>query len=190
MKTTKFIVSEKSKGVEMKMNRIFSIALLLSILLSSGCAASVSAPVVPEVAVQAGTLPLGAQATVTGIRAVLAEMPGTFIMQSENMFLLAWPKGSSYAYVFLGKGTLDLNGLKSNTINVTNMVKYLEGGGWKYVPVSALPAKVLQVLGSYTVEMVVAGASTLTTVFVLPVFLIDGEFMQSYSIQYPMEQIQ
>ena len=173
----------------MKMNRIFSIALLLSILLSSGCAAAVSAPVAPEV-VQTGVLPLGTQATVTGIRAVLAEMPGTFIMQSENMFLLAWPKGSSYAYVFLGKGTLDLNGLKANTINVSNMVKYLEGGGWKYVPVSALPAKVFQVLGSYTVEMVVAGASSLTTVFVLPVFLVDGEFMQSYSIQYPMEQIQ
>lgn len=172
----------------MKMNRIFSIALLLSILLSSGCAAAV-APVVPEVA-QTGALPLGAQATVTGIRAVLAEVPGTFIMQNKDLFLLAWPKGSSYAYVFLGKGTLDLNGLKANTIDVSNMVKYLEGGGWKYVPVSALPAKIFQVLGSYTVEMVVAGASTLTTVFVLPIFLIDGEFMQSYSIQYPMEQIQ
>lgn len=174
------------KILSRNMHKVYAIALVFSILLSACAAVQVSTD--PG---QTGVVALGAQQTISGIRAALAEQPGTFIMRQGDLFLLAWPKGSSYAYLFIGKGTIDLSGIKANTFDFARMVKFLENGGWRYVPASALPAKVVQVLSSYTVEMVMTGVSSLTTVFVLPVILLEpGSEPGLYSIQYPQEMIQ
>lgn len=174
------------KILSRNMYKLYAIGLLISILLSACAAVQVSTD--PG---QTGVVALGAQQTMSGIRAALAEQPGTFIMRQGDLFLLAWPKGTNYAYLFIGKGTIDLTGMKANTFDFTRMVKFLENGGWKYVPASALPGKVVQVLSAYTVEMVIAGASSLTTVFVLPVILVEpGSEPGLYSIQYPQEMLQ
>lgn len=173
------------------MYKIFAVSLVLSALLSA-CAAVQVAPEVMQVAPQVApeAVALGTGTTIQGIRATLAQQPGTFIMQQNELFLLAWPKGQTYAYLMVGKGNIDLNSIKANTFDFSKMIRFLEGGGWKYVPASALPAKVVKVLGSYSIEQVVAGAASMTSFYVLPVFLFDDGLLGEYGIRYSEEMIQ
>ena len=176
------------------MYKIFAVSLVLSALLSA-CAAVQVAPEVMQVAppvvqVAPEAVALGTGATIQGVRAALAQQPGTFIMQNKDLFLLAWPKGSNYAYLVVGKGSFDVNAWARDTFNFQGAIRTLENGGWKYVPASALPAKIVNVLGSYSIEQVVAGAASMTSFYVLPVFLFDDGLLGEYGIRYTEEAVQ
>lgn len=141
------------------MNKLLSMALLLSLLLS-GCAAA-----------QVGSgAALGAGETIDGMRSVLSGTPGTFVMQGRDAFLLAWPRGSNYAFTVIGNGSLPaFNSTRANPLALTRLVHDLEGAGWKLTTPAALPAFMAEALQAYTIEAVMAGTQTLPTILVIPV---------------------
>lgn len=141
--------------------RIFTLALILALLLS-GCAAVQSS----------STAALGAGETIRGMQSVLAEAPGTFVMQGRDAFLLAWPRGANYAFTVIGNGTLPaFNSTRTNPLALTRLVQDLEASGWKLTTPAALPAFMAEALRAYTVEAVMAGAQTLPTILIVPVII-------------------
>lgn len=135
------------------MKKIFSLTLLLSFLLSA-CAAVNLPPV------QGATM--GAQETFTGLRSVYQGQPGTFLMQFNQMYLAAWPKGSVYGFTVVCNGQCpDFNSLKLKTESLAEMVKSLEAYGWKYVTPAALPTAVKTALETTRVESALAAVSKL-----------------------------
>ena len=98
-------------------------------------------------------------------------------MQNGQQFILAWPRGTEYAYTVIGEIPQALpNAVKYNTINFAQFVKALEGDGWKYIAPAALPKGLASLLLSYSAEMVMAGAQTLPSIFVVPVLIMTPDF--------------
>jgi hypothetical protein len=147
---------------------IFSIALILSVLLSA-CAA---APAVVEPIIARSGATLGASETVRGLRAVYNTAPGTFIMQLRDMYVFAWPKGSNYAFTVLCTGTCpDFNSLRINTLNLASMTKSLQDYGWRMIEPAALPAAITKALTAYSLEAVMASVQCLTNVILVPIIV-------------------
>jgi hypothetical protein len=149
-----------------KLFPLFSYVVVLCMLLNA-CAAA-----------QPGVMPLGAGETLAGLRSAMAGQPGTFIMQRGDLILLAWPNWSSYSFAIMdisGRAN-DLAGLSLNTFSFSEMIKSLEGGGWKYISPGAVPAALAQALGAYTIELVMAGVQSLPTVMLVPVTVLTPKF--------------
>lgn len=164
--------------MEVRVNKIFRTSLILSLVLSlalSGCAAvqfgSAAAPAPMAV--------LGAGETIKGLQAVVSGAPGTFAMMSAegDLILMAWPKGSEYAFTYLTTGgaaktALDSNALRMATEGFANSVKYFETHGWQYLTPDKLPAAVSGAIMAYTLDLVLAGVQTLPTILVVPVIVL------------------
>ena len=148
-------------------NMILASLMIVSLLLTS-CAAlpdvMQAAPVVVAEAASSGAA-VGALETLRGMSSVLVEGSGAFIMQSGDNFLLAWPSGSAWEFVFLNASGAPMNGIKLNVFSFSDLVKQLEALGWQYVAPSALPAALTNVL--------MFGTNALPTIFVLPAILLD-----------------
>jgi hypothetical protein len=146
---------------------LFSLSVVFCLLLCS-CAA-----VQPAAVYQ-----VGAGETIAGMRAAMAGQAGTFIMQQNNLVLLAWPNWSSYSFAVLDiSGRVnDLNGLHIDTYNFSAMVKSLETGGWKYIEPAAVPAALAKALAAYSVELVMAGVQSLPSVLVVPVMVLTPSY--------------
>jgi hypothetical protein len=160
---------------------IWTIALILSLFLSSiACVGG---------AISAGSssgAQLGAAETINGLKAVVAANPGTFIMQSKDLLLMAWPQGSNYAFTIIdqsGRAQNSLNGLKLNTVNFAELIKSLEAGGWKYILPAALPEKVLTALGTYSIEAAMTAVKTMPTIWIVPVIILTPPIPQQEVIQ-------
>lgn len=159
-----------------KTNRIFIFALLLSALLSACGVAPTAAHQVTQ---------LGALESIRGMQAAVSGAPGTFIMQNSEQFILAWPRGTEYAYTVIGEIPQALpNAVKYNTINFAQFVKALEGDGWKYIAPAALPKGLASLLLSYSAEMVMAGAQTLPSIFVVPVLILTPAIPSNQTEMY------
>lgn len=156
----KLFTTNKNSGGDMY--KLFTIALLLSLLLSA-CAAVHSGT---------GMTAIGASETISGMRRALGGAPGTFVMQGKDAFLLAWPRGSSYAFTVIGNGSLPaFNSTRANPLALTRLVQDLEADGWKITTPAAIPAYVADALKAYTIEAVMAGSQTLPTILVIPVII-------------------
>lgn len=158
---------------------IWTIALVLSLFLSS--IACVGAAMT-----SGGGTALGAADTINGLKSVAAGNPGTFIMQSKDLILMAWPSGANYAFAIIdqtGKAHSSLAGLKLNTLNFTEMVKSLEAGGWKYILPAALPEKILIAVGTYSLEAAMTAVNAMPTVWVVPVIMLTPVYQQQEAIQ-------
>ncbi|KPL70093.1 hypothetical protein ADN00_18795 [Ornatilinea apprima] len=149
---------------------ILSISLVLSLFIGACGAISSAAP--------AGTL--GAAETIEGMRMVVANEAGTFLMQKGEVFLMAWPRGTNYAMTVLSQsGASDaLNGMRVNAVSLTETVKALEADGWKYITPAALPKAITEALAAYSVEMAVTALKGLPTVFIMPIFMVTPDFLQ------------
>lgn len=151
-------------------------AVVMSLVLCinlAGCA-TVQAPACAQCV-------MGAGETIQGLQAALREAPGTFIMQHGNQVLIAFPKGTNYAFACLNTGgkAFDL-AVKTNPENLSQFVKALEDAGWKYIGPAAVPATVSRVVMAYSVELVMAGVQSLPTILVIPVYLVDPSNWYDY----------
>jgi hypothetical protein len=156
---------------------IFQFALIVSLLLSvslTGCAGAVNygAAGTPQM------VSLGAWETVNGIKSVVQGVPGTFALidASKQVLILAWPKGSAYAFSMMdvdGKW-LTGNAMKIATMSLATSVKGLEAQGWKILARTEIPVKVAQAVAGYTIQAVMLGAKALPTIFLIPVYLLPS----------------
>lgn len=147
-----------------KNGRIYQslIASLIIAILVAGCGA---APATVDVSTQAA---LGIGETISGMQSVLAEGPGTFIMQNGNQFMMAWPKGSSYAFTFLSSSGAELSGINTNVFSFSELVSNLEANGWQYIGPASVPALLFNTIMSYTIEMVMIGVNAMPSIFIMP----------------------
>jgi hypothetical protein len=116
--------------------------------------------------------PIGAAATFNGLKNVAAGNPGTFIMQANNMVMLAWPRGGEYAFAMFCDGAcpaMKLTATMIGTLNFSETVKYLENVGWRYIQPSDLPAWIASALAASTVEAMTSAIKTLPSIFIVPV---------------------
>lgn len=138
---------------------VFQLALVVSMLIAlSACAA-----------VQTGAS-LGAGEVISGMRTVIAEGSGTFILRFNDLYLLAWPKGSNYAFAVLGGDTGSaLDALRVDTLYLSHMVRALESEGWQRVLPGSLPPGVLTALQMYSVEAAISALGNfMPTFYVFP----------------------
>jgi hypothetical protein len=138
----------------MKTHKIFTLALLLSLILSACAAAD---PAVVDVSRGAQ---IGAQMTLDGMRSVYQGQPGSVVMQMRDMYLLAWPKGVNYGFTVVCTGQCpDFNSLKINTVSLGEMIKSLESYGWKYISPAALPQTIKATLEMTRAEAALSAIS-------------------------------
>lgn len=164
----------------MKSKSMLPIFILVVTLLGACFGATNIAPALTTGTFQPSNA-LGAAETFQGMQAAMQANPGTMIMEKGNLLLMAWPRGSEYAFALLGKDgkAVDFNALKVNTLSLTMMVKSLEDGGWKNILPSMVPGAVARVLGMLTVEMAMTSMRSLPTVFLIPVYILDQPAPQS-----------
>lgn len=141
------------------------IASLIIVMLISGCGV---APAAVDVGSSAA---LGIGETIRGMQSVLQEGAGTFIMQSGDQFMLAWPKGSSYAFTFLSGTGAELNGVNTNVFSFSELVSNLEANGWQYVGPASVPVALFNTVMSYTIEMVMLGMNAMPSIFLVPAII-------------------
>jgi len=104
--------------------KITSLVLLLAMVLSAGCAA----------------FEVGPASTANGLLRAVQNGPGTFMMASDKLIMIAWPEGSSsYGFaVFTKSGEAvkqfaelaSCTGTKAGCESMSGLVKYLKGIGW------------------------------------------------------------
>lgn len=140
------------------------IASLIVAMLITGCGV---APAAVDVSSQAA---LGIGETIRGMQSALMEGPGTFIMQNGEQFMLAWPKGSSYAFTFISGTGAKLNGINTNVFSFSELVSNLEANGWQYIGPASVPAMMFNTIMSYTIEMVMLGVNGMPSIFIMPMF--------------------
>ncbi len=122
------------------------------------------------IALAAGNV-LGAGATISGIRSVIQEAPGTMVMTDGSVYFLAWPRGSSYAWTLINStGKLDTNAVRHSTLAFSQLVKELEGEGFMRVAPSLLPAVIRNAVMGYSLSM---AFRTLPQVFIVPIFMLE-----------------
>jgi hypothetical protein len=151
---------------------VLPIFILIVTLLGSCLAAAVrSAPVVSV----PGSA-LGAQETFAGLQSVMRGEAGTMIMERGNLLLMAWPKGTQYAFAILGKdGSVGqaLTGLRIDTTSIASMIRTLESGGWTYTQPVNVPAIIAQALAMYSVEMALTSVRAMPSVFLIPIGIFE-----------------
>lgn len=158
-----------------KKRSTFPIVILILTLISACFGAATMGP-----AVTTGTFTpsaaIGAQETFDGLRQAMRSCPGTFIMERGNLLLMAWPRGSSYAFAILGKDGntgADLTGLRVSTLSISSMVKSLEDGGWRYILPAAVPQAISRALGMLTVEMALTSMRAMPSIFIIPLWIME-----------------
>ena len=97
-----------------------------------------------------GVAPVGVGNTLYGMRSAVQGVQGTFIMsdQASRIVMLAWQSGSSYNFVALNAANsqpvsnfiqVATNGNRVDVRSFSELIKCLEGNGWRYLAPSALP---------------------------------------------------
>lgn len=153
------------------------ISLLLIILTTVAACAALSAP--------AASTPMGAAETVRGLQAVVRESTGTFVMQNGQQFLMAWPKGSQYAVAILGQGSAEsIRAIPQDPVKLTTMVKSLQASGWSFSDPGHLPTAIVTALmGSSSVDAVLAGLRFMPSVLMVPAIVLTPHIPQSEVLQ-------
>ncbi len=166
--------------MKVQMNFVFTFALLCSLLLSACSAVQVAQSGASQL-VEVQTVGLGE--TLAGIQAAVQGQPGTFIMESDRLVLVAWARSNSWCFASFskqGKPVIDLlsemgwNAQAVDTFSFSDFVKSLEASGWKTITPDKLPPALLATLQSFTVTAVETAANSLPTVLILPVVITDG----------------
>ena len=126
--------------------------------------------------------PVNVYDTLRGMRSAAYGAPGTFIMEKDTLVTFFWTCKNNTGWCFAsltksGQVVRDLltyiNGTRCDTCTASTLVSGLEADGWKYMAPGALPAAVLTGLKSTSVYMMSIGASSLTTVFFVPVVILQ-----------------
>jgi hypothetical protein len=117
---------------------------------------------------------MGTGDTLQGLKLVMTEQPGTFLMTNERLVLAAWPRGLNYAFaIFTRSGSpVDIQGLRINTLNLTVMVKGLQADGWRFMQTTELPGALYAALSSYTIEMLALSSRSLPSVYLVPLSIL------------------
>jgi hypothetical protein len=151
--------------------------LVLIFVLTACAAGQIQAPS----AAQSIVAPLSLYGTLTGLRSVVQSAPGTFVMENDQLIMLAWPAGANYAFAIFsktGRPVCDLfdlltrmgyAGNKTDVFTMSGLVKWAEASGWKYILPAALPKTILAALQSYTISAVSAGAQSLPEILLFPI---------------------
>ncbi len=158
-----------------KKRSTFPVLILIFTLISACFGAATMGP-----AVTTGTFTpsaaLGAQETFEGLRQAMRACPGTFIMERGNLLLMAWPRGTAYAFAIIGKdgsAGADLTGLRVSTLSISAMVKSLEEGGWRYILPAAVPSTIAKALGMLSVEMALTSMRAMPSIFLIPLWIME-----------------
>jgi hypothetical protein len=97
--------------------------LIVTMLLASGCAA----------------FDVGPANTANGLLRAVQNAPGTFMMASDKLILIAWPQGSNYGFAVFTKSGEAVEqfrelaaccGTKAGAGTMGELVNYLKGQGW------------------------------------------------------------
>jgi hypothetical protein len=97
-----------------------------------------------------GVSPVSVGNTLHGMRSAVQGGQGTFIMadQASRTVMLAWQNGLSYNFVALNAANsqpvsnfmqIATNGNRVDVRSFSELVRCLEGNGWRYIAPSALP---------------------------------------------------
>jgi hypothetical protein len=123
--------------------------------------------------------PIGAGATFYGLKSVVQQAPGTFVMQANNMILMAWPTGAKYAFALFCDGACPLaetTGRVVQTMSFSETVRYLESCGWTYMQPENLPTWITSALATGTVEAMVAAMRSLPSIWMVPVIILTPQW--------------
>lgn len=116
---------------------------------------------------------MGAGSTIAGLQSVVRGDTGTFIMTDGQAFMLAWPKGTSYAWTVISEVRgIDINGLKTSATTLSKLLLDLEANGFQYVSFDQLPRGITETILGYSVsQLVIAGLRSFPTVYLVPVMM-------------------
>lgn len=150
------------------LSKLFSIALILSLILS-GCAAvstGSGAAMNPQVVL------LGAGETVQGLQRVMNGIPGTFVMidATESVLMFAWPKGENYAFCLLGRdgSLLTANATRAYTVQLALGMKSMIANGWRVIDRDQIPSFVGRQVAAAVALMASEASSMMPTIILLP----------------------
>lgn len=137
-------------------------------------------------------LALGICATLIGIQLVVRCAPGTFMMQTKELLMLAWPTGSDYGFVVIPRDgsagasmrsifeAIGWGGQKTDAITFSKFIFDLtKSGRWTYTDLTGLPLPVVTVLQSFTITAL----ETMPTFLVLPA----GNLNDVWQLLQPLE---
>lgn len=133
--------------------------LLVVMLLSAACAGLDVAPA----------------HTVNGLLRAVQNAPGTFMMQSEKLIMVAWPQGGNYGFAVFtrdGHGVEQFKelasccGTKASSPTMSQLVQFLKNEGWTRI--YALPAATAAQIRSLAKYFGVASTANFS-LFLLPI---------------------
>lgn len=145
--------------------RVVIAILVVAMLLSTACAAVDIAPA----------------HTANGLLRAVQNAPGTFMMQSEKLVMVAWPQGANYGFaVFTRDGhaveqfkeLASCCGTKASSPTMGQLVQFLKDQGWTRI--YALPAATAAQIRSLARYFGVASTANFS-LFLLPVGALEYE---------------
>jgi hypothetical protein len=154
------------------------ISLLLVLVLLNGCGMGVTDAMKPGV-VNVTSLQVGG--TLNGMKQVISEEVGTFIMAKDNLYSLFWVRpGEGFYFIVLDvqkqtslKNFIEMTGGKATGIkSYTTFYDFKEAltqAGWRTATVKDLPAALVAAI-SATGSWVSVMAGSMTTFVFIPVF--------------------
>lgn len=123
----------------------------------------------------ASVYPLDFYSTVAGMRAAAAGRSGTAIYEGHNLYVMIWPHRGQYAFAVINQqgDVVDdlLRMVNANGVNVfrmSDLIKWMEGNGFRQVDPKALPVSVTSVLLSQMMAYVANGSRALITPLIIP----------------------
>jgi hypothetical protein len=134
---------------------------------------------------------LSFQSTLSGMRSVVQGAPGTFVMEKDALYMLAWPvKDGFWAFACLTKAgdpikdiATYVNGTKVDTLTMANFLASLEQDGWQSVSAKVLPAGITSALGSYMTFLMSVGARSMPSPLMVPVIILPDMQQPTGTIQ-------
>jgi hypothetical protein len=106
-------------------------SLLIVAILSSACAG-----------ISFGSHEVAPANTAFGLLRAVQNAPGTFMMASDKLIMIAWPEGSKYGFAVFSKDgnaveqfreLASCTGTKAGCESMSDLVKYLRTIGWKRI---------------------------------------------------------
>lgn len=137
-----------------------TIFILLLALLSLACAS---------------VYPLDFYATVAGMRAAAAGKTGTAIYEGHNLYVMIWPYRGQYAFAVINQNgdvvddllrMVNANGV--SVFRISDLIRWMEGNGFRQVDPNALPVNITSVLLSQAMAYIASGSRALITPVLIP----------------------
>lgn len=135
------------------------IAILMVVMLFSAACAAVD---------------VGPAQTANGLLRAVQNAPGTFMMASDKLIMIAWPQGTSYGFAVFTKSGEAVEqfkelasccGTKTSSPTMTQLVQFLKSQGWTRI--YALPATTAAQIRSLAKYFGVASTSSFS-LFLMP----------------------